>query len=84
MKIVIAQLNPVVGDIDGNFNKIISVLLNYENKNVDLFIFPELFLTGYPPRDLLERNIFIQSIDEKIKHLVKFSKKFPKFNYSSF
>ena len=53
MKLVLAQLNPVIGDLDGNAEKIFEVCKNIIGKNVDLVITPELSLIGYPPKDLL-------------------------------
>tara|TARA_B100000579_G_scaffold419961_1_gene419135 strand:- start:417 stop:2117 length:1701 start_codon:yes stop_codon:yes gene_type:complete len=53
MKLVLAQLNPIIGDIHGNAEKIFEVCKNIKSKNVDLVITPELSLIGYPPKDLL-------------------------------
>jgi len=53
MKLLLAQLNPVIGDLDGNAEKIFEVCKNIKGKNVDLVITPELSLIGYPPKDLL-------------------------------
>ena len=53
MKLALAQLNPVIGDLDGNAEKIFDVCKEIKNKNVDLVITPELSLIGYPPKDLL-------------------------------
>ncbi len=53
MKLALAQLNPIIGDLDGNGEKIFEVCKNIQNKNVDLVITPELSLIGYPPKDLL-------------------------------
>ncbi len=53
MKLLLAQLNPVIGDLDGNADKIFDVCKNIKNKDVDLVITPELSLLGYPPKDLL-------------------------------
>jgi len=75
MTITIAQMDPIVGDIKGNILKMKEVL----GKNVsDLVIFPELFLTGYPPRDLLERREFIKKTQDALKEIVGFSTKYPK------
>ena len=52
MRLTIAQLNPVIGDVNGNVEKIVTTLSQTKNDLPDLVIFPELFLTGYPPRDL--------------------------------
>jgi len=75
MKIIIAQMDPIVGDIEGNLLKMKEAL----SKNVsDLVIFPELFLTGYPPRDLLERREFIKKTQDAFKEIIEFSTKYPK------
>ncbi|MDH5717848.1 MAG: NAD+ synthase [Spirochaetia bacterium] len=78
MKITIAQLNPTVGDIEGNFNKIKEALLKSKQDLSDLLVFPELFLTGYPPKDLLERKDFISKTQIAVENLKEQSK-----NYSN-
>jgi len=60
MKAALAQLNPVVGDIDGNTDKIIECVGRARDASADLVIFTELVITGYPPRDLLLKDSFIQ------------------------
>ncbi len=77
MKIAIAQLNPVVGDINGNLEKIKNALDDNAVSGADLLVFPELFLVGYPPKDLLERPWFIEKVDEAISRLVKISVEYP-------
>ena len=59
MKLTLAQLNPTIGDIQGNLAKIEKTLSQCSKDSPDLVIFPELFLVGYPPRDLLERSSII-------------------------
>ncbi len=59
MKIAIAQINPRVGDIDGNARLAEAFARRAEAAGADLVVFPELALTGYPPLDLLERKEFI-------------------------
>lgn len=54
-KIVLAQLNPLVGDVEYNKNKVIESIKKAKEKNADLIIFPELFLIGYPIGDILTR-----------------------------
>ncbi len=72
MKLVLAQLNPVVGDLQGNAEKIFAVCKSIKNKDVDLVITPELSLIGYPPKDLL----FNPLLFEKEKNILnKLSKK---------
>jgi NAD+ synthase (glutamine-hydrolysing) len=53
MKIGIAQFNPLIGDISGNCKKMLSLMGKAKTEHVDLLVFPELCLTGYPPEDVL-------------------------------
>ncbi|MDY6864798.1 MAG: NAD+ synthase [Halobacteriota archaeon] len=75
MKITIAQMNPIVGDVGGNLDRLIDVFARY-NEDSDLIVFPELYLTGYPPRDLLERPQFIRNVGEEIEKLVEISSRY--------
>ena len=77
MKITLAQLNPTVGDIRGNLAKVTQTLAQCSKDSPDLVVFPELFLVGYPPRDLLERPSFIARTDEAIRELFEVSQKYP-------
>lgn len=77
MKITLCQLNPLVGDIEGNTARISSVLEEHRHEQSDLFIFPELFLQGYPPRDLLEKGWFIECGNRSLKQLQELSRSFP-------
>ena len=47
LKIVLAQLNPVVGDVKGNAQKLINIRSNLNN-NIDIIVVPELYISGYP------------------------------------
>lgn len=59
LRLYLAQINPTVGDLEGNFN-IISFHIEEAKKNkVDIIVFPELSITGYPPEDLLLKPGFI-------------------------
>ena len=71
IKISLAQLNPTVGDIEGNFNKIILARNDAKNENVDIILFSEMFLSGYPIDDLVLRDEFISQIDNYINLLKK-------------
>ena len=54
LTIVIGQLNPTVGDVRGNCDKILAAIAQARNElKADIIAFPELMLTGYPPEDLL-------------------------------
>ncbi len=77
MKITIAQLNPTIGDIHGNLQKALSALEKGSKAQADLVVLPELFITGYPPKDLLERTWFIKNVQKAIATLVKETKKHP-------
>lgn len=77
MRITIAQLNPWIGDITGNTAKALSALEHAADQSSDLIIFPELFLVGYPPRDLLERPWFIGQVQDAVNGLVEISARFP-------
>lgn len=73
MKIAIAQLNPIIGDLAGNSAQILAAAekcLGNGNK-VDLLITPELSLCGYPPRDLLIHDGFIQEMAIALEYLAK-------------
>ena len=59
MKIAIAQINPTLGDIKANTLKIISSIKSAEEKGSDVVIFPEMAITGYPPKDLVLNEKFI-------------------------
>ena len=72
MRITIAQLNPTVGDTKGNLTKIVNTLSHF-SKQSDLIVFPDLFLVGYPPRDLLEKNQFIEEAQIAVRKLMNVS-----------
>ncbi|MGB3977365.1 MAG: NAD+ synthase [bacterium] len=69
MRIVIGQINPIVGDIEGNTQKILDVVEMWLGQNPDLYVFPEMCLTGYPPGDLLERSWVRQGIRQALNAL---------------
>ncbi len=60
VRIALAQINPTVGDFNGNSAKIIDFSRRAKSAGVDLVLFPELSVCGYPPRDLVERPWFIE------------------------
>jgi len=71
VRVAIGQINTVVGDLGGNSRKISSCIKEAISKNIDLIIFPELSITGYPPEDLLLKRHFIK---ENMKYLKKISR----------
>jgi NAD+ synthase (glutamine-hydrolysing) len=70
MKIAISQINPIIGDIKGNTDKILSYISKAKKEDCELIIFPELSILGYPPRDLLLRNDLLKKVDEIIKEKI--------------
>ncbi len=69
MKIALAQINTVIGDIKGNSEKIIEIYHRAEKDDVDLVMFPELSVCGYPPLDLVEKYEFRKAIADTNKRL---------------
>lgn len=88
MRIAIAQLNPIVGDIEGNAQRILEAAQTAFNQGAELLLTPELSLCGYPPRDLLlnlgfvekmsrQLQLLSQQLPEKLAVLVGFVEKNP-------
>jgi NAD+ synthase (glutamine-hydrolysing) len=60
LRVALCQLDAIVGDLDGNAEKVIGALAVAEDEGADLALFPELMLTGYPPEDLLVKPSFVE------------------------
>src|SRR5579872_6158494 len=71
MKIALCQINTIVGDFDGNIEKISQGLKKAKEAGCDLALFPELTLTGYPPRDLLDRFSFFEAAQKALDRVAK-------------
>ena len=69
MKIALCQIDPIIGDIEGNKTKIIDGYNKALSSNVDLVIFPELTVTGYSPQDLIERKAFRDVVTKATKDI---------------
>lgn len=70
LRITAAQLNFVVGDMNGNAQKIIAAAIEArDQQRADLIVFPELALCGYPPEDLLFRNDFHQQNEQALQKI---------------
>ena len=76
MKLTLAQQNPIVGDLEGNLIKVAATLAQTEKDTPDLVVFPELFVVGYPPRDLLEKSWFVKRIEKTLEEIKALSKKY--------
>ena len=73
LKIALAQLNPLVGDVSGNADKLISIRSKL-NSEVDLLVAPELYISGYPIDDLVLREDFLNLVESEINKLVEITK----------
>jgi predicted amidohydrolase len=61
MRVALAQINPTVGDIEGNARKISDYTARAREDGAALVVFPELTLTGYPPEDLMLKTGFLDA-----------------------
>ena len=69
MKIRLAQINPIVGNLESNTHLIISTIKS--STEYDIIVFPELSLTGYPPQDLLLDSNFIYQTEQMLESIKK-------------
>ncbi len=69
MKIALAQINSIIGDIQYNSKKIINGYKKAVREKADIVIFPELSLIGYPPRDLVEKEEFRNCVCNKVREI---------------
>lgn len=70
MKIALGQVNPTIGDFAGNVRLAEEALAKADMAGADLLVLPELMLSGYPPRDLLEREAFLTASRAALDQLV--------------
>ena len=75
MKIAVCQINPIIGNLDYNKQKITEGYEKGVKAKADLVIFPELSLVGYPPLDLVEKEEFRKAVHKRIKEIAKVTKK---------
>ncbi len=71
MKIALAQINPIVGDLSGNADLILEACKKAVYEEVDLVVFPEMVVSGYPPQDLLDSPSFVSAVEVSIARLVQ-------------
>src|SRR5579863_8271074 len=71
MKIALAQTNTTVGDLCGNTQKILAFSRKAAAAGADVAVFPELTITGYPPRDLLEKESFLAGVEKHLDELAR-------------
>ena len=70
-RITLAQLNPTVGDVAGNAAKARAAREKARADGADLLLFPELFITGYPPEDLVLKPAFQAACREAVEALAR-------------
>ncbi|HET7568058.1 MAG TPA: NAD+ synthase [Gaiellaceae bacterium] len=71
MRLALAQIDPVVGDLAGNRELIVARLEEAKRQGADLAVFPELAVTGYPPEDLLLRPGFVRAARESLDEIAR-------------
>ena len=69
LKITVAQLNPIVGDVQGNLQLALDALATARTDGSDLLVFSELFLFGYPPEDLVQKPRICEVVDNALQRL---------------
>src|SRR4030081_4061417 len=60
LRVACAQINPTVGDLEGNSRLIIDWIRRARDQGADIVCFPELAITGYPPEDLVLKRAFVR------------------------
>ena len=69
MRAALAQINPVVGDLRGNTEKICRSIRSAKERGASLILFSELALSGYPPEDLLLFDSFIEAFNSCLERI---------------
>src|SRR5210317_1992459 len=67
----VAQINPTVGDLAGNTQKVLAYWAEARDAGADLVVFPEMALTGYQLQDLVTRPAFLASVAEALEDLAE-------------
>ena len=71
MRLALAQMNSVVGDLEGNRARVLDRLEQARARGAQLVLFPELVVTGYPPEDLLLRPGFIRAAQRSLETIAR-------------
>ena len=74
MRLALAQIDTVVGDLEGNRERILRRLEEAREGGADLVLFPELAVTGYPPEDLLLRPGFLKAAARTLEEIAEATK----------
>lgn len=73
MRIFVSQINPTIGDLEGNTRLILNAIDRARSQGCGLAVFPELALSGYPPEDFILLPHFMEAIDTKLNEIVQAS-----------
>ena len=71
MRLALAQINTVVGDLDGNRERILTRIEEARGAGADVVLFPELCVTGYPPEDLLLKTHFLSASRRAVDEIAR-------------
>ncbi len=71
MRVALGQINPTVGDLPGNVNRMIDFSRRAAEGGAELIVFPELSVCGYPPRDLVEKATFVCRNRQELERLAR-------------
>jgi len=71
LRVAVAQIDTTVGDFPGNSEKIVAFGRRAESAGADLVLFPELAVSGYPPRDLVERRSFLDEAERATDRIAR-------------
>jgi NAD+ synthase (glutamine-hydrolysing) len=69
MRIALAQINPTIGDLSGNAARVTNAAREAAGRGAEVVVFPELAITGYPPRDLVEKPSFVERSEAQLEQL---------------
>jgi len=71
MRIALAQINPTIGDFAGNTDRVARAAREAAARGADVVVFPELAISGYPPRDLVEQPSFLDRSEKELERLAR-------------
>lgn len=77
MRIALGQTNPTVGDLRGNVDRMIAVSRDAADRQAEIVVFPELSVNGYPPRDLVDKESFLQRTEDELERLASETRDLP-------
>ena len=70
MRILVAQIDPTIGDFSGNLKKILKIFEIGRQKKVDIVLLPEMTICGYPPEDFVLHPSFVKACQDSLERLI--------------